>query len=209
MHVLPTFLRISCFQQPTGPSSRYRRYFWVALEVPAISTGIGTTRSPRKPVPTPESWSGSSRSWEPSQGLDRGGFPLAADRPPFTGLGDDAGLVARRIPSADETAGPRLVSPPARYTLLTSLGLALLAGRGLDHTVAPRRFWTGLILAILVGAGTRAWSIYWAKGAGFQSNVLAETAWIRFGTAGLFWIGGLAAIVAWHRHRVGARHPFH
>jgi len=28
---------------------------------------------------------------------------------------------------------------PARYTLLTSLGLALLAGRGLDHTVTKAR----------------------------------------------------------------------
>ena len=30
---------------------------------------------------------------------------------------------------------------PARYTLLTSFGLVLLAGRGLDHAIASRRFW--------------------------------------------------------------------
>ncbi len=40
---------------------------------------------------------------------------------------------------------------PARYTLLTSLGLALLAGRGLDRSIAPRRFWGGLTLAIGIG----------------------------------------------------------
>ena len=42
---------------------------------------------------------------------------------------------------------------PARYTLLTSLGLVLFAGRGLDlgRSVSPRRFWGGLALAVAFG----------------------------------------------------------
>ena len=39
-------------------------------------------------------------------------------------------------------------------TFLASLGLARLAGRGLDHSVASRRFWPGLALAILGGGAT-------------------------------------------------------
>ena len=35
---------------------------------------------------------------------------------------------------------------PARYTLLTSLGLALLAGQGLDRATSPRRFRAAIVL---------------------------------------------------------------
>jgi hypothetical protein len=96
---------------------------------------------------------------------------------------------------------------PARYTLLTSLGLALLAGRGLDRTITTRRFWTGIVLAIMVGAGAWGWSIYWAQGSAFQSDVLGDATWIRFGAAGLIWIAGLAAIVGWRGSWVGAWAP--
>jgi len=97
---------------------------------------------------------------------------------------------------------------PARYTLLTSLGLALLAGRGLDHAVASWRFWVGLALAILVGAAAWVWSIHWAGGAEFQTGLGVDTFPWRFATAGLAWGLGLAAIVAWRQNRVGAWAPF-
>jgi len=93
---------------------------------------------------------------------------------------------------------------PARYTLLASLGLALLAGRGLDHSVAPRRFWSGLALAILVGAAAWGWSIYWSCGADFRACVGADTIPLRFTASGLTWGLGIAAIVAWRRNLLGA-----
>ena len=97
---------------------------------------------------------------------------------------------------------------PARYTLLTSLGLALLAGRGLDHSVASRRFWVGLALAILGGAAAWGWSIhYWAGGAEFQAGLGVDTFPARFAAAGLAWVLGLAAIVAWRQNRLGAWAP--
>ena len=58
---------------------------------------------------------------------------------------------------------------PSRYTLLTSLGLALLAGRGLDHSVTPHRFWVGLALAIAGGAAVWRWSLYWTRRRRFPS----------------------------------------
>jgi len=96
---------------------------------------------------------------------------------------------------------------PARYTLLTSLGLALLAGRGLDHSIAPWRFWGGLVLAILVGAAAWGWSIHWSRGADFQACVGGNTLLLRFTAAGLAWGLGIAAVVAWRRNWLGAWAP--
>jgi hypothetical protein len=96
---------------------------------------------------------------------------------------------------------------PARYTLLTSLGLALLAGRGLDHSVVSRRFWIGLALALLGGAAAWGWSIHWAGRADFQAGLGVETFPWRFASAGLAWGLGLAAIIAWRQNRVGPWAP--
>jgi hypothetical protein len=96
---------------------------------------------------------------------------------------------------------------PGRYTLLTSLGLALLAGRGLDRSITPRRFWTGFILAVVVGALAWAWSIYWTNGADFRASLLARTLAIRFAAAGLLWVFALAAVIAWRQNWLGAWAP--
>jgi hypothetical protein len=96
---------------------------------------------------------------------------------------------------------------PARYTLMTSLGLALLAGRGLDLSIAPHRFWRGLTLAIIVGAAAWGWSIHYANGSAFQAGLGADTLVVRFVAAGLSWLMGLATIIAWRQKRVGAWAP--
>jgi hypothetical protein len=96
---------------------------------------------------------------------------------------------------------------PARYTLLTSLGLALLAGRGLDQAIAPRRFRRGLVLAVLFGAVAWGWSIDQARGADFQLGLGAETLPIRFAAAGLAWVLGLAAVAGWRLGRWGIAVP--
>jgi hypothetical protein len=96
---------------------------------------------------------------------------------------------------------------PARYTLLTSLGLALLAGRGLDRSVPRSRFWGGLALAIVGGAAAWSWSVHWARGADFRACVGADTLFARFTGAGLAWGLGLAAVVAWRQNRIGAWAP--
>jgi len=96
---------------------------------------------------------------------------------------------------------------PARYTLLTSLGLALLAGRGLDHLVVPRRFWGGLALAILVGAAAWGWSIHWSRRADFRTCFGGDTLPLRFAGSALAWGLGIAAIIAWRRNWLGAWAP--
>jgi hypothetical protein len=96
---------------------------------------------------------------------------------------------------------------PARYTLLTSLGLVLFAGRGLDHSVRPQRFWSAFAFAMLVSIGAWAWSIYWASSNGVQMGWGANTIIARFITAGLVWIVGIAAIIGWRLNWLGGWAP--
>ena len=90
---------------------------------------------------------------------------------------------------------------------MTSFALALLAGRGLDHAIAPRRFGLGLALALAVGAAAWCWSIHWAHGAEFQAGLGASTLKLRFVASGLAWVLGLASIALWRRNWVGAWAP--
>ncbi len=106
-----------------------------------------------------------------------------------------------------ELPGVGTFRAPARYTLLTSLVLALLAGRGLDRSIAPRRFWGGLATAVVVGAAAWGWSIYCVQGADFRASIGAGTIAARFAASGLAWGLGLLAIVGWRLGRVGAWAP--
>lgn len=96
---------------------------------------------------------------------------------------------------------------PARYTLLTSLGLALLAGRGLDRSITSGRFWKGLVLAVMSGTAACAWSIHWVGRTDFRTFLGNETLTLRFGAAGLGWALGIAAIIAWRSNRLGVWVP--
>jgi hypothetical protein len=117
--------------------------------------------------------------------------PLSLALATMPGWWYDAYLVLLELP------GFGWFRAPARYTLLTSLGLALLAGRGLDRQIASRRFWAGLLLAIVVGLVAWGWSIHWALRSGFGADFGADTMTLRFATAGLAWIVGTAIIVGW------------
>jgi hypothetical protein len=97
---------------------------------------------------------------------------------------------------------------PARYTLLASLGLALLAGRGLDHTITTRRFWSGLTFAIGIGVTAWAWSLHWVGQPQAQNALGASTIPVRFGATGAFWGLGIASIVGWRLQRLSSWVPF-
>ena len=96
---------------------------------------------------------------------------------------------------------------PGRYTLLTCLGLSLLAGRGLDRAVSSRRFGLGLALAIGFGVAAWSWSVYYLSSlAEFRASV-GGSATLAFGVAAAAWIAGLAAILAWRRGWLGGGWP--
>ncbi len=92
---------------------------------------------------------------------------------------------------------------PARYTLVTSLALALLAGRGVDAAIPARRRAFGLCLAGLFGAGAWAWSVSWSGQAEFRAGLGPDTFPLRFTAAAAAWmLGAWAVLAAWHRPRI-------
>jgi hypothetical protein len=89
---------------------------------------------------------------------------------------------------------------PARYTLLSSLGLALLAARGLDRSIPAVRFRLGLALAMAFGLAAAAWSAWWmATRPDLRASLGASTLPLRFGSAAVAWAVALVAIAAWRR----------
>jgi hypothetical protein len=97
---------------------------------------------------------------------------------------------------------------PARYTLLTSLGLALLAGRGMDQANDARRFWIGSALAMATGVAAWYWTVRLAQDSDFRSSIGVDSLPTRFAAAGLAWGLGLLAIIGWRWKKIGAWAPF-
>lgn len=99
--------------------------------------------------------------------------------------------------------GMGLFRCPARYTSIASFGLALLAGAGLDATIARRRFGVGLMLAVAFGLAGVAWSIAWFGRAGVGLEAVpSRWAWPLVWT-GLAWAAALGSVLAWRAGRAG------
>jgi hypothetical protein len=96
---------------------------------------------------------------------------------------------------------------PARYTLLTSLGFAVLAGRGLDREIPRLTFWRALAVAGVIGIVAWGWSLNWSRAADFQACIGSETLLLRFALAGMAWGFGTLAIFAWRQKWFGAWAP--
>ena len=93
---------------------------------------------------------------------------------------------------------------PGRYTLLTSLGLALLAGRGLDRTLSSKRYRSGLGLAITLALCSFAGGWLLASQPRFGATFGVATLPYRLGAAVLLWTISLIAIIAWRRGKLAA-----
>ena len=91
---------------------------------------------------------------------------------------------------------------PGRYTLLTSVGLCLLAGRGFDRALSRREFWSGYILAAAFGVGAFGWSVYWSRWSDVH-RALDEfrAAWFLVAGAWL-WIVSLLVVAFWRIGRI-------
>jgi hypothetical protein len=97
---------------------------------------------------------------------------------------------------------------PGRYTLLTSLGLALLAGRGFDRAIAARRFAIGVALAAAFAVSSALWAVFWSQRSDFRAALGEGGLWQPLGLAAISWALGLTALVAWRLKRVGPVVPF-
>ena len=98
---------------------------------------------------------------------------------------------------------------PARYTAITSLGLALLAGRGLDRAITPWRFRAGLALAAVFVLGAGAWSFAWvARHPDLHLEVGGDSGLsLRLGLAAVTWLAAFGLVVRW-RNRNEANAPW-
>ena len=94
---------------------------------------------------------------------------------------------------------------PGRYTLLTSVGLCLLAGRGFDGAMSARRFWAGFALAVIVGIAALGWGWYWSSWPDVRLALGDERAARFLGAGGVVWGLSLLAVALW---RVGKLPPW-
>ncbi len=97
---------------------------------------------------------------------------------------------------------------PGRHQLLPAIGLALLAGRGLDRSIPERRFAIGLGLALAIGLAAAGWSWWWiAQRPELALAQGARTMPLRWQVAASAWGLALATIVGWRVGRIGPWAP--
>jgi hypothetical protein len=89
---------------------------------------------------------------------------------------------------------------PARYTVITSLGLCLLAGRGFDRAIGDRRFSTGLTIAGVFAVCSIVWSFILPRirpefRATFDDAGIAQ----RVAIAGFAWVIATTLLMVWRR----------
>ncbi len=93
---------------------------------------------------------------------------------------------------------------PARYTLFCSLGLALLAGEGLDRTISRARFRLGLASALVFAMLAVVAAVLWTM----RSDVHLRTGLVGWPDGFLWfalaWSCALVSVPAWRAGRIGA-----
>jgi hypothetical protein len=96
---------------------------------------------------------------------------------------------------------------PARYTLLTCLGVALLAGEGFDGSVSSVRFRLGLAAAIGFGGCAAVAAVSWSTRPGVNLRSTFGGVADGFLWAALAWSAALAIVLAWRSKWLGAWAP--
>ncbi len=93
---------------------------------------------------------------------------------------------------------------PARYTVISSLGLCLLAGRGFDRALTNRRFYLGLILAIVYGIGSIVWAFALPRiRPEFRPNLSDFAVIERVAIAAVMWLASVVLLIYWRRKARG------
>ena len=93
---------------------------------------------------------------------------------------------------------------PARYTLLCSFGLAILAGEGFDCTISRGSFRSGVCSAIAFASLAVAAALLWTTRPEVHLRSLAAGMPGGFLWCALAWSCSLAALFAWRSGRTGA-----
>jgi hypothetical protein len=95
----------------------------------------------------------------------------------------------------------------ARYTLFTSLGLALLAGEGFDRSISGWRFGIGVAISLVFAGCAACAGFLWTT----RADVHLRSS--QYGIAGGFvwaavaWLAALLIVLAWRARRLGSWAP--
>ena len=92
---------------------------------------------------------------------------------------------------------------PGRYTLITSLGLALLAGSGFDRAISSRRFVAGLVLAAVFATTAAICALWWAARSEAYLAASAGDLQRFVSLAALAWILSFCAVGGWRARKLG------
>ncbi len=93
---------------------------------------------------------------------------------------------------------------PGRYVVLSSLGLCLFAGRGLDRAHEEPPILWGLGLSLAFAAGAAVWLVYWASSGDRQPVLNGSRLVLCLVAAAICWAVAILLVVAWRQHRIGA-----
>ena len=96
---------------------------------------------------------------------------------------------------------------PARYTLLTSLGLALLAGEGFDTAISKLRFRLGLSASLAFAGCAAVAALLWAGRSDVHLVSVLGGTFNGFAWAGLAWFVALITVLAWRLQKLPSWAP--
>jgi hypothetical protein len=85
--------------------------------------------------------------------------------------------------------------------VLASLGLCLLAGRGLEAIASPGRLWRGWSMVAVLALVATGWGLFWVTRPANWPALGGSRLAVVFGTAALAWLTGVGLIVALRRGR--------
>lgn len=108
----------------------------------------------------------------------------------------DGYLLILKIP------GLGLFRAPGRYTLLTTFGLCLLAGRGYELALSSRRFWLGYSFASLFAVVAMGWSIAWSSQPKVLEGLGSTPRMFYLISGALTWVVALLLARAWRSGRI-------
>jgi hypothetical protein len=94
---------------------------------------------------------------------------------------------------------------PGRYLVLSSLGLCLAAGAGLDQASQPASIRRGMLMAWAFAIAAAAWAIYWSLRQDHRNVLGGVRLAFAIGSAAISWLVSTMLLVAWRGGRVPAR----
>ncbi len=92
---------------------------------------------------------------------------------------------------------------PGRYVLISSLGLSLFAGAGLDRAAEPVPIRRGMALAWTCALAAMAWTAYWSLRPEHQRILGGTRLLLVIAMAAFCWVGASVLLLAWRRGRIG------